>query len=154
MGQTTSQLFEPHYTPEFKLLQQHPEYSRWSRKFESLLLTSSNIQLLHKCFYYADVDHSGSIDVVELITVLGLDYTKFTERVFSIFDSNKNKKIDFCEYVLSLWNYCTLSRTTLGVFAFDLYDRDRTGILEQDDIDRMVKDIYGNTALGTLHGKQ
>lgn len=40
------------------------------------------------------------------------------------------------------------------MFAFDLYDRDGTGILEDRDIEMMIKDIYGKNASNTHYGKQ
>ena len=33
----------------------------------------------------------------------------------------------FDEYVVSLWNYCTLDRSALLLFAFDMCDLDATG---------------------------
>lgn len=101
-------------TPEFKLLQQHSQYEEWNTKFDALLLKKSVVQSMHKKFCFADMDHSGTIDLVEMLTILDLEKTRFTQRVFSIFDEDRSGKIDFGEFVLSLWNYCTLSRTTLG----------------------------------------
>ena len=100
--------------PEFSLIQEHHRYPYWAAQFEALLLPQTAIQKLHYYFHQADMDHSGTIDLVEMLTVLDLERTRFTERVFSIFDEDKSGKIDFGEFVLSLWNYCTLSRTTLG----------------------------------------
>ena len=63
-----------------------------------------------------DVDDSGCIELVELLVHIDLERTKFTERIFSIFDEDGSGQIDFREFVLSLWNYCTLSNATLGIF--------------------------------------
>ena len=111
------------YTPEFQLIQQHPRYPEWCIKFDALLLTKTTVQELHKSFCIADMDHSGTIDLVEMLTILDLEKTRFTERVFSIFDEDRSGKIDFGEFVLSLWNYCTLSRTTLGKYLLLLIPR-------------------------------
>jgi len=32
------------------------------------------------------------------------------------------------------------------MFAFDLYDRDSSGLLEEDDLNKMMRDIYGKKA--------
>lgn len=96
------------------------------------------------------MDGGGTIDLLELLTVIDVERTPFTERIFQIFDDDNSGKIDFGEFVLSLWNYCTLSKVTLGMFAFDLYDRDSTGILEDYDLEKMMLDIYGKNA-GTSH---
>ena len=41
-----------------------------------------------------------------------------------------------------------------AMFAFDLYDRDSTGILETHDLESMVKDIYGKAAGSSHYAKQ
>lgn len=56
----------------------------------------------------------GTIHIVELLTFFDLERTKFTERVFGIFDEDGSGCIDFREFVVSLWNYCTLTNATLG----------------------------------------
>lgn len=75
---------------------------------------------------------------------LEMGATVFRDRVFSIFDEDSSGQIDFREFVLSLWNYCTLSKATLDLFAFDLYDTDNNGELSSDEVKEMLHDIYGN----------
>jgi Ca2+-binding EF-hand superfamily protein len=60
-----------------------------------------------------------------------------------MFDEDDSGEIDFREFVLSCWNYCSLGRSTLMLFAFDLYDKDSSGIIDQKEIGQMLKDIYG-----------
>jgi Ca2+-binding EF-hand superfamily protein len=61
-----------------------------------------------------DSDRSGSIDVVELLTLLDIERTAFTERIFSAFDKDHTGKIDFYEFVVSLWKFCTLGNGSLS----------------------------------------
>jgi len=42
-----------------------------------------------------------------------------------------------------MWNYCTLTKPSLVLFAFDLYDRDGSGTIELDEMVILCKDIYG-----------
>jgi hypothetical protein len=42
-----------------------------------------------------------------------------------------------------MWNYCTLGKSALVLFAFDLYDADSSGAIEPDEVSRMLKDVYG-----------
>ena len=64
------------------------------------------------------MDGGGTIDLTELLTIIELERTPFTERVFSIFDEDNSGKIDFGEFVLALWNFCTLTKTTLGTSIY------------------------------------
>jgi serine/threonine-protein phosphatase 2B regulatory subunit len=123
-----------------------PQFQEWNKTWTALRITKQEIYKLFKKYQKVDLDKGGTIDVVELLTVLDVERTRFTERVFSIFDEDQSGKIDFNEFVLSLWNYCTLTRVTLGMFAFDLYDRDSSGLLEEKDIIMMLRDIYGKKA--------
>lgn len=69
---------------------------------------------LYGIFQAIDLDHSGSIGLKELLTHIDLNENKFSRRVFSIFDEDGSGQIDFREFVLSVWNYCTLSKHSLG----------------------------------------
>ena len=53
-------------------------------------------------------------------------------RAFSLFDEDKSGELDFREFVISLWNYCTFDKNDLVKFAFDLYDMDQSGIIDED----------------------
>jgi Ca2+-binding EF-hand superfamily protein len=76
--------------------------------------TKREIAQLYNLFCKADVDLSGTVDMVELLTLLDIERTSFSVRVFSIFDEDKSGLIDFKEFVLAAWNYCTLSDSSLG----------------------------------------
>ena len=60
---------------------------------------------------------SNSIELAELLAFLDLDRTRFTKRIFTMFDEDSSGLLDFNEFVLSLWNYCTLSKASLELFA-------------------------------------
>lgn len=42
----------------------------------------------------------------------------------------------------------------VGMFAFDLYDRDASGVLEEKDVDLMMRDIYGKEANTSHYARQ
>lgn len=107
-------------------------------------LSKGEIRTLYYVFRKVDLDGSGTIGLPELLAHINLERTKFTERIFSIFDEDGSGEIDFREFVLSLWNYCTLTKATLDMFAFDLYDKDSSGELSASEVARMLQDIYGS----------
>jgi len=51
--------------------------------------------------------------------------------------------VDFREFVMSLWNYCTLSKAALIMFAFDLYDNDNSGEIDTGEVELLLKEVYG-----------
>lgn len=99
---------------DFEVACRKDEFIRWNTQFAAMQLTKRDIKRLYEVFYAMDIDGSGSIDVVELLTKIDVSRNKFSERVFSMFDEDKSGQINFREFVLSLWSYCTLTKDALG----------------------------------------
>lgn len=117
----------------------------WKKDFEQLNLTEQDVGRLYRVFRFVDSDGSGSVDIGELLVNLNIDTSPFTQRIFSIFDDDASGHIDFKEFVMSLWNYCTLGKSTLVIFAFDLYDNDSSGSIGPEEVIKMLKDIYSDS---------
>lgn len=113
------------------------------QEFDSLRLSEDDVYALFKVFKKIDVDESGRIGLIEFFHAIRAEQTKFTDRVFSIFDRDGSGGIDFREFVLLSWNYLSVSNASLALFAFDLYDSDSSGILSLDNIHSMLTDMYG-----------
>ncbi|OWZ20854.1 hypothetical protein PHMEG_0004682 [Phytophthora megakarya] len=58
-------------------------------------------------------------------------------------DRNGSGEVDFIEFVLAVWNYCSFNHASLVRFAFDLYDIDGSGEIEHDEIERCVREVWG-----------
>jgi hypothetical protein len=106
MGCTCASAFDRAFNTE--------QFQEWMRQFSAMQLSKREIRKLWYIFKKIDVDGSGNIGLAELLTHIDLERTRFTEKIFSIFDEDGSGEIDFREFVLSLWNYCTLTKATLG----------------------------------------
>ena len=95
----------------------HPAYVEARSLFLSLGLTPYDITQLHKKFRFIDTDDSGSIQLIELLNYLDVERTNYTEKVFGMFDIDKSGSVDFPEFAVGLWIYCTLESNTLGIFT-------------------------------------
>ena len=80
----------------------------WLDVFKAMKLRSSEVLKLYEIYCSVDADRSGSIDVVEMLTFMDIDRTNFTERIFHAFDKDHTGRIDFYEFVVCLWKFCTL----------------------------------------------
>jgi Ca2+-binding EF-hand superfamily protein len=116
--------------------------------FETLAFKEMDIARMHKAYRVIDNDNSGEIELAELLAYLDLERTRFTKRIFSLFDEDNSGMVNFKEFVLSLWNYCTLTRASLTMFAFDLYDKDTSGNIEAAEVKDMLHDLYGSEFKG------
>lgn len=126
----------------------------WLAQFKALQLSRSELTKFFNTYKRIDRDKKGSIELQELLDFLDVENTSFTNRAFSVFDSNGSGKIDFREFVLSLWNYCTLTKATLDIFTFDLYDEDSSGELGMKEVLQMVEDLYGKKFKSNANAKQ
>jgi Ca2+-binding EF-hand superfamily protein len=86
----------------------------WMDVFKAMKLNHSEVKSMFAIYNKVDADRSGSIDVVELLTLLDIERTAFTERIFAAFDKDRTGKIDFYEFVVSLWKFCTLGNGSLS----------------------------------------
>jgi serine/threonine-protein phosphatase 2B regulatory subunit len=116
---------------------------KWGTVLITLNLTRGDFRKLLSIFNRMDKDGSGSIALKELLLFLKMEDSSFMDRAFSIFDSDRSGEIDFGEFVVCVWNYCTEDRTSFLMFAFDLYDSDRSGFLSKEEIKSLLKDVFG-----------
>jgi hypothetical protein len=94
--------------------------AEWYAQFKALRLTDSEIRRFLALYQNIDMDRSGAIDLQELLNYMDIENTSFTNRAFSVFDLNNSGKVDFREFVLAVWNYCTLGAATLGKYPIPI----------------------------------
>jgi Ca2+-binding EF-hand superfamily protein len=126
------------------ILKENPQLASWMKEFHSLALTDKAVCQFWQIFKKIDSDRSGSIEIAEMLVYFDIERTKFTKRVFGIFDEDGSGEIDLREFIMALWNYCTLGKSTLIIFAFDLYDKDGSGIIDCEELGLMLKEVYGS----------
>uniref|UniRef100_A0A7S1UAP5 EF-hand domain-containing protein n=1 Tax=Phaeomonas parva TaxID=124430 RepID=A0A7S1UAP5_9STRA len=119
--------------------------ARENRKsFEALHLDEHDVAKLFAVFTSIDTTGTSELTLNEFLKFANLPLeNSFVERVFAIMDDDENGTIDFREFVVSVWNYCSLSQASLSMFAFDLYDRDGSGEIDTCEVEEMLQDIYG-----------
>jgi len=120
---------------------EHEDLTKHKPDFDRLLLSEDDLSRLFEVYCKIDQDLSGEIATWELLEHLRLERTKFTKRIFRMFDEDGSGQIDFREFVVSLWNYCTLGKPALIMFAFDLYDRDGSGAIDFGEVEMMLKEV-------------
>ena len=108
-----------------------------TKTFVSLQLSNRDVDNLYSIFCDADADASGELDIEEFHDYAQLDQSPFSVRAFEIFDRDGSGEIDFEEWVCSLWCFLTLGADGLGRFAFNVYDVDASGTLDEGEIEEM-----------------
>ena len=65
--------------------------------------------------------------------------SKFSKKVFKAFDLDGSGEIDFQEFVLCLWNFCSCTKDALYRLSFELYDLDRSGYLDEREMRKILR---------------
>lgn len=113
--------------------------------FEILGLTKKEISRLAEAFAKADDDGSGALALEEFTKYIGVEHSKFAERVFGIMDIDQSGFIDFFEFVVAVWHYATLSTEELSRFSLSIYDTDGDGMFSRTEITRMFCEVCGDS---------
>lgn len=128
----------------YQIYSKNESINKLRQQFECLQFSGYHVGKLYQLYKKIDFDDSGSIEFHEMAAYLNIDTSNYARRVFTMFDEDNSGKIDFREFVMSLWSYCTLSRSTLAIFSFDLYDLDSSGSIGADEVTNMLKELYGD----------
>ena len=132
----------------------HASIDTFRPTFEKLKFTVNEVNRLYMVFKTVDVDGSGDVSIMEFLMAFDLERTPFTMRAFSVFDDDGSGELDFQEFAVSLWNYCTSGNLILMFFAFDLYDQDDSGMIDRDEMNQILVDIYGKNLSSNGSAKQ
>ena len=114
--------------------------------FGKLQLDASIGKKFYKVFISMDKDKSGSIDIDEFFTKFHIDYSDFSRRVFEVVDVSGDGDLDFGEFFIGLYNYCTYDKGSIARFAFNLFDVDKSGEIEKQEVTLLVKMMFGRNA--------
>jgi len=104
--------------------------------------TSKSAHALFKCFEKLDKDSGGSVSFGEFAEFFRLDKNPFTERCFMLLDRAATGEINFPQFVLCTWNYCSHDRMGLTRFAYTLYDLEGNGNIPIEHLFALVEDMY------------
>jgi len=120
-----------------------PTNKHWEMIFQALGFTRPTIDSFWTIFYRINKSRSGAISIIEFLNYFNLDRSQYIEKCFQYFDITGDNCIDFLEFIISVWNMCTLKIDTLTNFTFDIYDLNGAGELSLPEIERMVQELYG-----------
>lgn len=124
---------------------------RWSildepatkRMMKKLDLSEKVVEKFLKLFKSIDKDKGGAIEIEEFNAYFRLPRSPFADRAFNAMDRDGSKEIDFREFVSCIWNFCSLTKSGLMVFAFLLYDADMSKSLERGELALLLRDVWG-----------
>ena len=94
-------------------------------------------------FVSMNQDASGEISPEEFHDYFKVKRTVFTERVYGYIDLDSSGELDFNEYLIGMYNYCTFDNFLMTKFMFDIFDVDKSSDLTWAEIDALVRMLHG-----------
>ena len=128
------QIVEKVCTPYYR-----PTNKSWEITFRALGFTRSTVEDFWSVFYRINKARDGNITILEFLNYFNLERSTYIEKCFDYFDVTGEGNIDFLEFMVSVWNICTLNVDTLTRFTFDIYNLNEAGELSLPEIERMVQ---------------
>eukprot|EP00026_Physarum_polycephalum_P015563 Phypoly_transcript_16276.p1 GENE.Phypoly_transcript_16276~~Phypoly_transcript_16276.p1 ORF type:complete len:202 (+),score=28.80 Phypoly_transcript_16276:62-667(+) len=115
--------------------------------------SEDEIKKLHMHFkkISTSIHSDGVIDLAEFQQALGLKNSAFAERLFDVFDKNKDAVINFREFVSGLSVFC--AKGTLDEklqLSFRIYDHDEDGFIDKDELMSMLRAIMFDNLIFNL----
>ncbi|XP_019459698.1 PREDICTED: calcineurin B-like protein 4 isoform X1 [Lupinus angustifolius] len=148
MGCIPSKLAENKSLPlevaENKLRPAGPGYDDFSILASETPFAANEVETLHELYrkLSTSIVKDGFIQKEELHFALFRNINRrnlFVDRVFDLFDVNKNGHIDFGEFIRSLSIFHPKTSEAVKVkYAFKLYDLRHTGYIEHEELKEMV----------------
>ena len=130
-------LHDKYYIPPYR-----PTNKNWEVTFSALGWKRDTIEKFWRLFCRINKSLDGAIKLEEFLDFFDLDWTPWTERCFTYFDTTGGSDVDFLEFMVSVWNVCTFKIETLSNFTFDMYDLDSDGELSLPEIEKMVDEFF------------
>lgn len=90
------------------------EFKSTVNELEPLKLTATDIQKLYYVFDEILSAGEKSITRGEFLKFVNVVPTAFLVKALSILNANKSGELGFKDFVICVWNYCTLTKHNMG----------------------------------------
>jgi Ca2+-binding EF-hand superfamily protein len=138
----------------YEKVYEHPNVQPHVKLFDAFRITAKDLSEFHDMFVLLDSNKNDLIEVDEFMKHLDITRTPFAYRIFRVMDEDSSGAVSFREFVMSIWNICTLDNDAFEHFIFDLFDKDCTEFLPVEDVRRILHEVYGEELQSNVHAKR
>ena len=118
-------------------------------KLGSLLTRRPRAPLLPWC------SRIGVITVNDFFNkILHVQRGMFGDAVFELVDTEDNEKIEFGEFVQATCTYCMFEPPEVLKFCFYIFDKDKNGYIDQDELTMFIEQLHQEKLQGNLASTQ
>ena len=121
---------------------------RMQKTIDLLRMEKKQLGVLWSKFRKHDADRSGEIDIDEFYAMIGEKRSVFGDSIFELIDIDQGGTLDFSEFVQTLGTYCMFGRHDIRKFCFYIFDKDKNGYIEQDELTALIDMLHENNLGG------
>ena len=107
-----------------------------------------HLRMLWAKFRKYDKDKSGAIDMDEFYALIHEKRCIFGDSIFELIDIDNNGTLDFSEFVQATATYCMFGPEDVRKFCFYIFDKDKNGYIESDELTALIDMLHDNKLSG------
>jgi len=117
------------------------------RTADLLYLNDADLRMLWTAFTKLMLNPKDKVlRVLDLLRRLSVPPTALAQRAFEIADVRGISQVSFRDYIVCLWNYCTLDRAGLIAFSYDVLLAENSGdSIEMSGLRGLIEEVLGST---------
>lgn len=117
-------------------------WDTWKDLVETFGFTSEEFHVLYRPFSSLKMESCNKVPIFVLADYYGFASDEHLLRCFGLLDKRQSGLLDFGEFFLALWNYCTHSVETHLLFSFLACDKSHIGALGEFEVRACLRDAY------------
>ena len=121
---------------------------KMQKQIDLLKMEKKDLGKLWASFKRYDKDKSGNIDIDEFYKMLGERRSLFGDSIFELIDIDDNNQLDFSEFMTVVSTYCMFGREDVRKFCFYIFDKDKNGYIEADELAALIDLLHDNMLNG------
>jgi len=124
--------------------------ARMQKVIDLLELEDSHLKKLWAIFRKYDKDKSGTVDTKEFYDLVHEKASVFADSIFELIEVENEGELDFSEFVQAISTYCMFGKEDVLKFCFYIFDRDKNGYIEEDELHALVQMLHQNSLSANL----
>jgi len=120
---------------------------RVQRCAEILKLTKGEIADFYAIFQSRDAHRTNTISANDFFALICEKKTPYGMAIFELIDIDDADKMEFGEFMQAVVTYCLFETTEMLRFIFFIYDREKNGLISQDELRFFISGLHDKEVL-------
>eukprot|EP01029_Cantina_marsupialis_P014617 TRINITY_DN32059_c0_g1_i2.p1 TRINITY_DN32059_c0_g1~~TRINITY_DN32059_c0_g1_i2.p1 ORF type:complete len:304 (-),score=70.47 TRINITY_DN32059_c0_g1_i2:266-1177(-) len=109
---------------------------------EKLKLSNKDLKKLWGKFCAMDHTKTGSISLDDFFKMMRIPRSVFGDSMFELVECEITSHLDFTAFVAAVGTYCLFSEEDVLRFCFYIFDKDKNGYIEEDELNALLDMLH------------